>query len=82
MSHDVCETVCIFTNNGPVIINKSDFNPNIHSLIGQEKEEVKEEFDREAAKEYLTTLGVQFAKNIGDKKLAELVENMKAKINV
>ena len=31
-----CETVVIKTENGKVIINKSDYDPKIHTLVGEE----------------------------------------------
>lgn len=37
---DTCETVVIETENGPVVINKSDFDPKSHKLAGQ-KDDVK-----------------------------------------
>lgn len=39
---DTCETVTIETENGPVDINKSDYDENIHNLAGESKAELKE----------------------------------------
>lgn len=53
------------------IINLSDFNPEIH-----ENQTEQTSYDREAAKAFLKEKGVEFAKNISDKKLQELVESV------
>jgi len=34
---ETCETVTIKTENGPVVINKSDFDQKSHTLHGDEK---------------------------------------------
>lgn len=39
---NTCETVTIETENGPVIINKSDFDESIHTLATELKEGSKE----------------------------------------
>lgn len=70
---DAIPTITIDTENGPVVINMSDFDPTVHKIAGAEPS-----FDREAAVAYLNEKGVQFAKNIGEKKLIELVEATKA----
>lgn len=36
---DVCETVTIQTENGPVDINKSDYDEKVHNLAGESKPE-------------------------------------------
>lgn len=36
------KTVIIQTQNGPVIINESDYNPEIHTLVGDEKPKAEE----------------------------------------
>lgn len=36
-----CETVVIETENGEVVINKSDYDPKIHTLAGETKEAPK-----------------------------------------
>ena len=36
---EACETVTIQTENGPVDINKSDYDPKIHKLAGEAKKE-------------------------------------------
>jgi hypothetical protein len=38
---NTCETVIIETENGPVTINKSDYDPKTHTLQGEKKEPVK-----------------------------------------
>jgi len=74
---DIVPTMTIETDNGPVVINASDFNPELHKMAGFEEAVT---FNREEAVAYLTEKGVEFAKNIGDKKLKVLVEETKAKI--
>jgi len=73
---DSLPTVVISTTNGPVIINESDFDPKIHVLFEAPAQEA-DAFDRKGAKEYLDSLGVQYAKNIKDDALAQLVEDTK-----
>jgi hypothetical protein len=34
---DACETVVIQTENGPVVINKEDYDKAKHKLVGEEK---------------------------------------------
>lgn len=72
---ETLETVLISTKNGPVMINKVDFDPSVHTLYGEVA------FDRKAAREYLNALGINTSKNISDEKLSELLEETKAKMN-
>jgi hypothetical protein len=75
------ETVIVNTENGPVIINKCDFDETVHLLYEGEESVPKEVlFDRKAARDYLNTLGVQTAKNISNEELAKLVEETKVKM--
>ena len=84
------ETVIVLNKNGPVIINKSDYDPLVHELAeGQDDplaaatEPAATEpaaFDREQAKEFLSLIGVTFPRNISNEKLAELVQENKAKL--
>lgn len=75
---DVLEVVTIKTENGPVDINKKDYDAEVHTLW--EAETVVEKFDRNATKDYLTSMGVQFAKNISNDDLAKLLEETKQKL--
>jgi glutaredoxin len=55
------------------LINESDFDSALH-----EKIDAVEQFDTASAKAFLDSKGVTYAKNAGAKKLAELVEEVKA----
>ena len=62
---------------GSIIINKSDFNEDEHELYVEGEEAV--EYDRDALKAEAVVLELEFAPNIGNKKLFELIEAHKAK---
>ena len=74
---EVVPTITVESENGPVVINLSEFNPDVHKVAtGEEPEAVA--FDRAEAVAYLTEKDVKFAPNIGDKKLKALLEETKA----
>lgn len=70
--HETVETVFVETKNGPVRINKDDFDPKVHKLVGEKQEE--DAFDRKGAMAFLEERNVEFAKNISNDKLKALVE--------
>ena len=76
--NEITETVLIETKNGPVMINKNDFDRKVHKVADEKQEE--DSFDRKGAMAFLEERKVDFAKNISNDKLKALVEEVETAV--
>lgn len=66
-------TIVVKGNNGqPLIINESDYDPRQYELFDNKKDSVA---DKETLKAFLNEKGVDYPKNISEKKLMKLYED-------
>lgn len=77
---EILPTVTIVTENGPVVINESDFDPEEHMLYDPEAESTDEgddeidldAMDRAELREVLDAHGIEYDGRAGEDKLREM----------